>query len=312
MPARGAVRRWRSNFTQAREGTSRATTDALELGGEACASLSGVRAVAILGVVACLACGATNTGPPVEPRRDPARRPSNRDVGVEQTPEDHGPISASMRQLVLVRGGGWDDIRGRAQRFERVEIGGEWRAVGEPFDVVFGHAGLAWGHGLHGHGIPPGLDPAPNKSEGDGRSPAGVFSIGAAYGRAPSNDTALPYAHESASLRCIDDPSSAHYNRIVDAAEVNQDWASAEPMRRYYDLAIVVEHNPDHEQGAGSCIFLHPWKDPDTPVTGCTAMDAGILDVLAAWLDPDALIVTLPGEVMVDLREAWSLPAFPG
>ena len=224
-------------------------------------------------------------------------------------PEHRGPIAASARQLVVVRGVGWDDIHGRAQRFERSEVGGDWRAIGDGFDVVFGHAGLAWGRGLHGQG-PAGGEAGPIKSEGDGRSPAGVFSIGAAYGRAPATaaSTALAYTSASATSRCVDDPSSAHYNRIVDAAEVREDWASAEPMRRYYELAIVVEHNRDRERGRGSCIFLHAWKGPDTPVTGCTAMASSSLDELAAWLEPGALIVTLPSSTLARLRARWSIP----
>ncbi len=253
-----------------------------------------MRVAPILGVVACLACGPADPISPPEPASE-ARAT--------------GPIPASTRQLVLVVGAGWNDTHGRAQRFER-EVGGDWRAVGDAFDVVFGHAGLAWGRGLHGQGAPEGMDAAPIKAEGDGRSPAGVFSIGAAYGRAPANaaSTALPYTPESPTLRCVDDPSSAHYNRVVDVAEIDKDWASAEPMRRYYELAIVIEHNPDHDRGGGSCIFLHPWKAPDTPVTGCTAMASASLERLAAWLERDALIVTLPRAAMERLREPWSLP----
>ena len=218
-----------------------------------------------------------------------------------------GPIPATARQLILVRGVGWDDIHGRGQRYERAEVGGDWRSVGEEFAVVFGHAGLAWGRGLHGEGAPR-AEAGPSKREGDGRSPAGVFRVGEAYGRAETSASALAYTRESEGLRCVDDPSSAHYNRIVDTARVDQDWSSAEPMRRYYDLAIAVEHNAGRDREAGSCIFLHRWKGPDTPVTGCTAMASETLDALAAWLEPGAVIATLPESSLPHLRARWGLP----
>jgi uncharacterized protein YijF (DUF1287 family) len=169
-------------------------------------------------------------------------------------PEHRGPIPASARQLLMVVGDGWNDFHGRAQRFERDAIGGAWRVIGDPFPVVLGHGGMAWGRGLHGDGAPT-KSSGSNKHEGDGRSPAGVFMIGHAFGRAAAYATALPYASESPTLRCVDDPRSAHYNQIVDAAVVDEDWHSAEPMRRYYELAITVEHNVDDVREAGSCIF---------------------------------------------------------
>ena len=221
--------------------------------------------------------------------------------------EHRGPIAASARQLVVVRGAGWDEFHARAQRFERGQVGGAWRSVGAAFDVVLGHAGLAWGRGLHGEGAPRGKA-GPLKREGDGRSPAGVFTLGAAYGRAERSALALAYTRASTTLRCVDDPRSAHYNQIVDSAELEQDWSSAEPMRRYYELAITVEHNHSREASAGSCIFLHPWKDPETPVTGCTAMASETLDVLAVWLEPGAVIVALPASSLMDLRGRWALP----
>ncbi|KIG13124.1 hypothetical protein DB30_00502 [Enhygromyxa salina] len=226
---------------------------------------------------------------------------------VPPSPEHAGPIAAEVRQLLVVRGEDWDSFRGQAQRYQRDTVGGPWQRVGDAFPIVLGHAGLGWGRGLHGDGPPLGSR-GPTKQEGDGRSAAGVFRIGGAWGRSETATTKLPYASESATLRCVDDPASAHYNEIVDGATTPQDWSSAEPMRRYYELAIVVEHNRARVASAGSCIFLHRWSDPDSPVTGCTAMAADRLEQLAAWLEPGAVIVSLPGPTLDDLRQAWALP----
>ena len=46
-------------------------------------------------------------------------------------------------------------------------------------------------------------------------------------------------------------------------------------MRRkdaLYTWVIDVAHNPSRVPGEGSCIFLHVWKDADSPTVGCTAM----------------------------------------
>jgi uncharacterized protein YijF (DUF1287 family) len=229
---------------------------------------------------------------------------------VPADPEHRGPIAASTRQLVLVVGDGWNDFHGRAWRFERDTVGGAWRVVGDAVPVVLGHGGMAWGRGLHGAGAPVESD-GPHKREGDGRSPAGVFMLGRAFGRSDGHGTGLPYTSETSTLRCVDDPSSAHYNQIVDAAQVDEDWRSAEPMRRYYELAIAVEHNASDVPEAGSCIFLHAWRDAESPVTGCTAMPADELEQLAAWLEPGAVLVSLPRSLVDEFAEVWRLPAAP-
>lgn len=225
-------------------------------------------------------------------------------------PEHRGPIPASTRQLVLVVGDGWNDFHGQAQRFERDTVGGAWRAIGAAVPVVLGHGGMAWGRGLHGEGAA-AESGGPHKHEGDGRSPAGVFMLGPAFGRSDTHATALPYRSESPTLRCVDDPSSAHYNQIVDGAQVEEDWRSAEPMHRYYELAIAVEHNASNVREAGSCIFLHAWRDAESPVTGCTAMAADELEQLAAWLEPGAVLVSLPRAVLDEFERLWRLPASP-
>jgi D-alanyl-D-alanine dipeptidase len=224
-------------------------------------------------------------------------------------PEHAGPISGFATQLLVVRSPSWSSFRAQARRFARAEINGEWQALGDAFPVVLGHAGLGWGRGLHGEGAPTSFK-GPDKREGDGRSPAGVFAIGDAYGRAPKHATALRYQTQAESLRCVDDPASRHYAQVIDADAVTRDWSSAEAMRRLYDLAIVIEHNLARAPAGGSCIFLHAWDGPDSPVTGCTAMAVEELDTLAGWLAPGAVVVALPAAEYDRLSAAWSLPRF--
>ncbi len=219
---------------------------------------------------------------------------------------------SGARQLVLVTTPGWDANRGTLRTFTRSD--GGWEASGAAIEVVIGRAGAAWGVGLH----PPQAG-AP-KREGDGRSPAGVFAIGTAFGYAESANTALAYAAMDANDWCIDVSASPLYNRIVDATEVGADAVagSTEPMRRdlhadgdrRYEVGFVIEHNPANRPDAGSCIFAHVWKSADTPTAGCTAMAEPMLRRLLSWLRPEAdpVFVLLPMAEYERLHEAWGLP----
>ena len=60
------------------------------------------------------------------------------------------------------------------------KTGEAWRLKKE-MQAVLGEKGMAWGIGLH-----PEVREKPQKAEGDMRSPAGVFSLGAAYGYDPA------------------------------------------------------------------------------------------------------------------------------
>ena len=222
------------------------------------------------------------------------------------------PIAAGKTQLVTVVSDEWDGFRAELRRYERLP-GKEWQASGAPIEVVLGRGGYGWGRGLHGGGAPAGR-PGPLKREGDLRSPAGVFEIGEAYGYAAAHEgLSLPYAQATPELRCVDDPASRHYNHIVSTASTPIDWKSAEHMRRkddLYAMAIVVEHNARPvEPGAGSCIFIHAWKDPNNGMTGCTAMPMSTLEAFAKWLRPNAaVLVALPRSEYDALRRPWRLP----
>jgi L,D-peptidoglycan transpeptidase YkuD (ErfK/YbiS/YcfS/YnhG family) len=220
-------------------------------------------------------------------------------------------------QLVLVTTADWNSDHGTLRSYSRTD-GGDWHPTGAPFPVVIGRAGAAWGIGLHD--VPQGSD-GPVKQEGDGRSPAGVFAIGEAFGYAQSVDTALPYVAMQASDYCVDVSGSPLYNRIVDANEVGADAVkdSTEPMRRdlhadgdqRYRQGFVIEHNPQGKPAAGSCIFAHLWKSPDSTTAGCTAMDPAAMRSLLAWLDAKQrpVFVLLPQSEYDRLHAAWQLPA---
>jgi L,D-peptidoglycan transpeptidase YkuD (ErfK/YbiS/YcfS/YnhG family) len=223
---------------------------------------------------------------------------------------------SQSRQMVVVTTAGWDATQGELRRFER-EDGGAWRATGVAMPVVIGRTGAAWGTGLHD--VPAG-DGGPVKHEGDGRSPAGVFAIGEAFGYASTADTGLTYEALDANDWCVDVDGSPYYNQIVDSTDVGAGAVkdSTEPMRRdlhaggdqRYRLGFVIANNPRNARGGGSCIFGHLWKSPDSTTAGCTAMAPESMDALLHWLDAGKrpVFVLLPDAEYARLRAAWKLP----
>ena len=217
------------------------------------------------------------------------------------------------RQLVLVVTDGWDATTGTLQRFELRD--GRWQAASTSSPIAVGRNGAAWGLGLH-----PAQPGGPQKQEGDGRAPAGVFTLGEAFGYAGEAATAMPYRPMQATSYCIDVPDSPLYNRIIDTRTEGEAAAkgSTEPMRldlhnngdpRYRE-GLVIGHNPTATPRAGSCIFAHLWRTPGEPTAGCTAMAAETMDGLLAWLRPDArpVFVLLPRAEYERLAYDWRLP----
>lgn len=221
------------------------------------------------------------------------------------------------QQLVLVTTAGWDADRGTLRRYERFGDPAVWREVAA-FEVSIGRKGSAWGSGLHDAGDE---GEGPRKREGDGRSPAGVFALGNAFGYAATAASGLPYQPMQDSSWCMDVPASPYYNRIVDTAEVGEAAVagSSEPMRLdlhrdgdpRYRLGFVIGHNPDHVPQGGSCIFAHLWREPGEATAGCTAMADADMEAMLEWLDADKTprFVLLPEAEHRRLATRWQLPA---
>lgn len=235
-------------------------------------------------------------------------------------PQNADSALASSRQLLLVIAPAWKSCAAQLQRCERESLRSDWRRVGPAVTVSLGKSGLAWGRGLHAqvNGV------GPEKREGDGCAPAGIFAITALFGYAAPDSlfaqaAKLPYLYATSDLKAIDDPASVHYNQIVDQTSVAQaDWASCEDMLRRdqrYTVGAVVAHNSERPvpvPGAGSCIFLHVWESEGVTTAGCTAMSLADMSEIGGWLDGAAapVLVQLPEVEYEGLRREWGLPRF--
>jgi L,D-peptidoglycan transpeptidase YkuD (ErfK/YbiS/YcfS/YnhG family) len=204
----------------------------------------------------------------------------------------------------------WDAKTATLRLWRRT--GATWQPVGDAWPAALGYSGSAWGRGLHGDAAPAGRA-GPIKKEGDGRTPAGIFRLTATYGYAKSGRGALPYTPVDEAWRCVDDKTSAQYDRIVDQRTVAIDWSSSEEMRRSDDLyrwVVRVAHNPTHAPGAGSCVFLHLWRKKGGVTAGCTAMARPAMERLLDALAPadEPVYVLLPAADYDALAPAWGLP----
>ena len=194
---------------------------------------------------------------------------------------------AEHSQLLVVTVLQANDVHGTLQRYEKTNQ--QWHKVGEPWPVLVGANGVN------------------KQQEGDKRAPSGIYALTQLFGYAQQTTLTehhLPYLPLTAEMVCVDDVDSPHYNRIITPTYAvgtrpqHRTWNSDEGMRRdlhyqqdmRYELGIVVAYNTQQARaqhsrlGAGSCIFLHVWKTPQTPTSGCTAMSFDNIQVLHQWL----------------------------
>jgi len=219
------------------------------------------------------------------------------------------------QQLVVVISPSWHATTARLHTFVRED--NYWRAHNLAFEVALGRNGSAWGMGLH---PAPSAENEPHKCEGDGRSPAGIFAIGTAFGYARQIDSAWPYRQMQPGHYCMDVLGSPFYNQIVDSDEIGAKAVagSTEPMRldlhKQGDprngLGFVIAHNPGNIPGKGSCIFAHLWQYPGQSTAGCTSMSQPHMRELLAWFKPQAYphFVLLPHAQYQCLYADWDLP----
>lgn len=204
------------------------------------------------------------------------------------------PLRAEQSQLgeseqcILVVTPDWKSQTGTLCIFERENTTSDWRQRGQGIPVIVGRGGLGWGKDI--------AEDGPLKHEGDGRSPAGIFRLDSAFGYAPQREASwikLPYRTLFSTTEAIDDPHSSYYNQMLERTQVPApDWRTSEQMLRKddcYKWGVIVDYNVNPvKAGAGSCVFLHIWRDPRHPTAGCTAMEEKNLVALLRWLDPKA------------------------
>lgn len=164
-----------------------------------------------------------------------------------QTSND-SPIPEYSRQMILVLINSITSTSGNLIYFERKSDKSTWIQISKTIPVVIGRNGLGWGRGLNS------IDSSklPMKTEGDGRSPAGVFELSSAFGYANAEEMEglkIPYIPITEMLECVDDLKSSYYNQIILRNEIEEvDWQSSEKMYFadiWYEQGVIIDQNTD-------------------------------------------------------------------
>lgn len=178
--------------------------------------------------------------------------------------------SVSTGQIITVENRNKGNFHGLVECYEKRQ--GGWKKI-YAFPAVTGRDGIV---------------EAEKKREGDQATPAGVYAFGFVFGYGKKPDTRMEYRELTDDNKWIDDSEHPMYNRLVTG---KTDAKSFEKMRRddnLYRLGIVVHYNTAPVvKYKGSAIFLHIWRDRDTPTSGCVALSEEDIKTIASWLDPE-------------------------
>jgi len=171
-------------------------------------------------------------------------------------------------QLIVVEAASATDTWAQLQAFDRVDD--RWVPKFDPVEARIGRSGVS-----------------ADRSEGDGTTPAGTFTLTEAFGNGPDPGSGLPYRPVHDQDYWVGDSSSPYYNT----------WQSGPPNGRFgyaeklwtmpesYRHVVVIDYNRfPVVPGRGSAIFLHVWNA--NPTSGCVAIDVDRLVEIMRWLDP--------------------------
>ncbi len=192
----------------------------------------------------------------------------------------------SSEQIILVVASDFDSQEAKLEFYD-----GDKRVYST--NVNIGKNGLGWGIGEVLLAQKP---EDPIKREGDKKAPAGIFKLTHIFGYQSSSNYKLPYLYASKNLICVDDISSNFYNQIAIVDKLPKSYESMRREDHQYELGVVVAHNEINKKSAGSCIFLHIYKERGAPTAGCTAMSRDDLKTITKLLDraKNPILIQIP------------------
>jgi L,D-peptidoglycan transpeptidase YkuD (ErfK/YbiS/YcfS/YnhG family) len=139
-----------------------------------------------------------------------------------------------------------------------------------------------------------GIVAAPAKREGDGATPAGIWTLRQVLWRSDRldrPDTGLPTREIRPGDGWCDAPGDPCYNRAVELPYP----VSAEDLWRpdgLYDVVVVLGYNDAPVvDGGGSAIFLHLARPDYPPTQGCVGLAAAHLNEALALANPGAALM---------------------
>ncbi|WP_142385622.1 L,D-transpeptidase family protein [Metabacillus schmidteae] len=173
--------------------------------------------------------------------------------------------------------------------------------------VLYEKNGDEWEKTLSSPAVLGKLGVTSSKKEGDKKSPVGLYAIGHGFGVNRPANTKVPFKVTSNQDYWIDDTTSSDYNKWVKySGDPNEKWNSFERMTNsLYKYGLVVEYNMNPiVKGKGSAIFIHVWRNQDSPTLGCIALPESNVLTLLKEIDPKrnpAVIIGTEADIMKTL-----------
>ena len=207
-----------------------------------------------------------------EPSDDAETTVSKEENEVDDTNSDTEKNTPKSSQVIVAYSNQQNSVVGKLYGMEFID--GNWQVTFDTIDCSFGKNGFA------------DFD---KKVEGDGKSPAGKFPIGAAFGYKADLTTNMDFIELKDNHYWISENDSELYNQLVDFEPPKDVYA--EKMKRndhLYKYGIIIEYNTQEVvPGKGSAIFIHLERKKGSPTSGCVASSEDNIKKLIQWVKPD-------------------------
>jgi L,D-peptidoglycan transpeptidase YkuD (ErfK/YbiS/YcfS/YnhG family) len=177
----------------------------------------------------------------------------------------------TKRQVIIVTVPSVRSFKAKLYTYEKVS-NGKWKESMSVMKAVIGKTGVS-----------------SRKIEGDGKTPTGKYMFGTSFGSSskPLGMT-WPFKKTTVNDYWVDDPKSPSYNKWVTIdSNTKKTWRSSEKLLQpLYKYAIVIRYNDNPIiKGKGSAIFLHVWKNENSPTLGCVAVSETNVVKLLRWMN---------------------------
>ena len=133
------------------------------------------------------------------------------------------------------------------------------------------------------------------QSEGDNKTPLGTWIIGNAYGIAENPESKVKFTRITDDMYwCTTGSNEKKYNTLIYKSDCpNNNYSKDEHLIDYpirYKYLLDIGYNKACAPYAGSAIFLHCWKTPETPTGGCVAISVENMVKVLKTITPGTLV----------------------
>ena len=206
-----------------------------------------------------------------------------------QSINDYNTYLKNSNQVLFVKANSDSTISGTMFLYERKNNRKQWK-LKDSFNIVVGKNGLGKDRtsSISLNNI------TPLKQEGDGKSPAGIFPLGPVFSYHKLKHVHMSFVQVDTNFYCVDDVNSSYYNTLIRQDTAEHNFNSFEYMRRQdslYEYGVWVNYNSAPvNNGNGSCIFIHIWRNPNSGTAGCTATTKENILKLIYWLNKKRIL----------------------